>query len=276
MATVMAVRFRFARGREAMFLSHLDLMRAFTRAFRRARSPLAYSEGFNPHADLVFGLPLGVAVTSDAEYLDAGFSEAVSPRATMDAVNERMAPGLRLMGAFERAGRQNIMSQITHAAYAMRVGLAGDGVAGVDAGDVGGDGGDEDDTSVAGVDAGDGGGKGDAGNVEAVLLRAAGLFDAAQKCIVIKESKNNKREIDLKGFVQSLAAEGDTLRMTVCAGAHDNIKPDLVLAALNSLLAGQGDGSPRRMLQRLALHRAALFVQAAGGLLPPEDPRVLA
>jgi len=239
---MMAVRFRFARGREAMFLSHLDLMRAFTRAFRRARAPLAYSEGFNPHADLVFGLPLGVGVTSGAEYLDAGFSEAVSPQAVMEAVNGALPPGLCFLAAAGRAGRQNAMSQITHAAYAMRVGLA----------------------------------MGAEGDVEAALLRAAGLFGAAQKCMVMKESKNNQREIDLKGFVQALSAEGDTLRMTVCAGAHDNIKPDLVLAALNSLLARQGDGAAQPLLQRLALHREALFARFEGELLPLEDPRALA
>ena len=75
----MDVRLKYERGKEVVFISHLDLMRAFSRAFRRARIPIAYTKGFNPHAIMVFGLPLQVGVTSESEYLDISLDVSPSP-----------------------------------------------------------------------------------------------------------------------------------------------------------------------------------------------------
>src|SRR5690242_15350351 len=68
--TLANIRTKFRRSDEVKFISHLDLMKVFERAIRRARLPIAYSQGFNPHPGMVFGLPLSVGVTSDAEYGD--------------------------------------------------------------------------------------------------------------------------------------------------------------------------------------------------------------
>ena len=43
------LRVRFCRGEELKFISHLDIIRLWVRALRRARIPLEYTEGFSPH-----------------------------------------------------------------------------------------------------------------------------------------------------------------------------------------------------------------------------------
>lgn len=52
------------------FIGHLDTMRYFQKAMRRADIDIAYSTGFSPHQIMSFAAPLGVGITSDGEYLD--------------------------------------------------------------------------------------------------------------------------------------------------------------------------------------------------------------
>ena len=64
------MRFQYVIGGELRFLSHLDLVRTFERALRRAHIPVALTEGFHPKPKLSFACPLAVGITSQAEYGD--------------------------------------------------------------------------------------------------------------------------------------------------------------------------------------------------------------
>ena len=55
------------------FIGHLDCMRFFQKAIRRAKLDVAYSKGYSPHQLMSFASPLGVGVTSDGEYIDVEF-----------------------------------------------------------------------------------------------------------------------------------------------------------------------------------------------------------
>lgn len=50
------------------FIGHLDVMRYFQKALRRAGMDVAFSEGFSPHMIMSFAAPLGVGITSSGEY----------------------------------------------------------------------------------------------------------------------------------------------------------------------------------------------------------------
>ena len=64
------VRVWFKKMGMSRFVSHLDLMRAMTRALRRADVPLWYTEGFNPHPYITFALPLSLGMESLCESMD--------------------------------------------------------------------------------------------------------------------------------------------------------------------------------------------------------------
>ena len=66
----MHIRFRFAKLGKVRFTSQRDVARMWERALRRARLPLAYTEGFSPRPRLSFGLALPTGCESEAEYLD--------------------------------------------------------------------------------------------------------------------------------------------------------------------------------------------------------------
>ena len=79
-------RLLFAKNGRAKYISHLDLMRTFQRAFLRAGLEVAHTEGFNPHAFVSIPLPLSVGYSSDCELLEFG----LPPEADLDSVPERM------------------------------------------------------------------------------------------------------------------------------------------------------------------------------------------
>lgn len=117
------IRARFARGEELKYISHLDMMKLFERALRRARIPIYYSQGFNPHPQIVFGLPLSVGVTSSADYVDFGLSEDMEPRQFVETLNKQLPEGLKLLDAKIRASKSNIMASITKASYEVLVAI---------------------------------------------------------------------------------------------------------------------------------------------------------
>ena len=75
----MKIRIRFRKYGVMKFIGHLDTMRYFQKAMRRADVDIRYSEGFSPHQIMSFAAPLGVGITSDGEYLDI---EAKSTKST--------------------------------------------------------------------------------------------------------------------------------------------------------------------------------------------------
>ena len=64
------VRIRFRKVGDLQYISHLDLQRTFSRILVRAKIPMWYTKGFNPHAKVIFGLPLSVGTESECEFID--------------------------------------------------------------------------------------------------------------------------------------------------------------------------------------------------------------
>ena len=91
----MRVWIEFTKESPLRFLSHLDLMRAWQRALRRAKLPVAYSAGFNPHPKMSFASALAVGVTSEAEYLDMDFTQDLK-QGHFDRLASALPQGLRI------------------------------------------------------------------------------------------------------------------------------------------------------------------------------------
>jgi len=81
---------RFKKGEAVRFVSHLDVQRLFQRAFRRAKIPMAFSQGFNPHPVLAFATALSVGASSEAEWLDIKLAEAMQPEEFLKRVNDAL------------------------------------------------------------------------------------------------------------------------------------------------------------------------------------------
>jgi len=97
-APSMRLRIKYAKTEELRFASHLDLTRVFQRSIRRARLPVAYSEGFSPHPRVSFGPPLPLGVAGDGEYLDVSI-EAKPREGWLERLNSTFPPGVRALDA---------------------------------------------------------------------------------------------------------------------------------------------------------------------------------
>ena len=75
---MLKVRIKFRKYGVMRFIGHLDVMRYFQKAIRRAEIPIAFTTGYSPHMIMSFAQPLGVGVTSDGEYFDIEITEPIS------------------------------------------------------------------------------------------------------------------------------------------------------------------------------------------------------
>ena len=94
------IRFKFRKVGNLQFISHLDLQKAMAKVLVRAKAPLWYSKGFNPHAKLIFALPLSVGAQSECEYLDVRVERAIPPLELMEHINAELTEELRFLDAY--------------------------------------------------------------------------------------------------------------------------------------------------------------------------------
>ncbi|MDV2989040.1 MAG: TIGR03936 family radical SAM-associated protein [Dehalogenimonas sp.] len=88
------IRFRYSRGEELKYISHLDMMRLWPRVFRRAGLDMAYSEGFNAHPRLAVAAPLAVGWTSETELMEAWLENPPAASTVLGLVAARMPAGV--------------------------------------------------------------------------------------------------------------------------------------------------------------------------------------
>lgn len=112
------VRLRFTKGGPVRFISHRDVARAFERAFRIERAPLAFTEGFVPRPRVSFGLGLPTGYESEAEYLDAELTEEVDLARFAEAVSASLPEGMDVAGeAFLLPRAASLQEAVTAASY---------------------------------------------------------------------------------------------------------------------------------------------------------------
>lgn len=90
------VRIWFKKMGMSRYVSHLDLMRAMTRTVRRAKLPLWYTEGFNPHPYMTFALPLSLGMESLCESMDVRIEGDITNEGIFDLLKGAMPPGIEL------------------------------------------------------------------------------------------------------------------------------------------------------------------------------------
>lgn len=91
------LRIKFCRGEELKYISHLDTMRLWSRAFARAGIDIAYSEGFNPHPKIAIAAPMATGVTGSAELMDIVYTANYSSTYIMQAVNRKLPEGIKVL-----------------------------------------------------------------------------------------------------------------------------------------------------------------------------------
>ncbi len=94
---VQRLRIRYAKRGRLRFTSHRDFSRAFERAVFRARLPMAYSSGFNPHPRISYAGAAPTGSASEAEYLEIGLAEITDPAEIAITLDKALPPGLDVL-----------------------------------------------------------------------------------------------------------------------------------------------------------------------------------
>lgn len=214
----MKIRIKFAKYGVMKFIGHLDVMRFFQKAIRRADIDIRYSEGFSPHPVMSFAAPLGVGMESLGEYLDIEINSMTSVEEIKDALNREMPEGISILSVrILPDNAQNAMASVAAAKYWI---LASTGQ----------ENGQNDACGMRGfpID-----------RIEEKLT----AFCARERIPVIKKTKRGERELDLKPGIFELQIEEmphpftedgkryQAIYMLVDASSSGNIKPTMILEA---------------------------------------------
>ena len=103
-------RILFEKKGNAVWISHLDLMRLFQRAFKRAGLPLKHTQGFNPRPSVSIALPLSVGVESHCELLDFELERPFPYQQIQDLLNENLVEGVRVLSVYDEGAKLKNLS----------------------------------------------------------------------------------------------------------------------------------------------------------------------
>ncbi len=226
---VLKIRIKFQKSGVMKFVGHLDMMRYFQRAIRRAEIDICYSEGFSPHQKMSFASPLGVGITSDGEYLDIDVNSTKSTAESLAALNKTMVEGIRIVSYRQLPEHaKTSMAIIAAGSYTM--------------------------TYKEGYDS-------PYTYEEWKQILKEQFFDRDQ-FVILKKTKKSEREVDLKPLVFDFdVTKDDNIGFSLCVstGSTDNLKPELVISSIYEKLGLTFDPLA------FQIHRVDLYTKTEDG-----------
>jgi radical SAM-linked protein len=190
-----AVLLRYRKLEPARWLGHLDVMRAFERAFRRTDLPVAYTEGFNPRIRLAFASPLPVGVTGDREAAVVLLSGTATPQEVRDGLNSVLPSGFQILDAEAKGNSTagSVLAAYDRAEYSLTV----------------------------------------QGPAEAVRAGAEALM-TAETLPVTREKDRRIITFDARPFLHAAAAEAGAVRIIVEVRQNGGVRPSELGALLEA------------------------------------------
>lgn len=191
----MKIRIKYAKLGVLRYIGHLDVMRYFQKAIRRAGLDVAYSQGYSPHQLITFAAPLGLGVTSEGEYFDAEMNTVTTTEDMVTRLNSVMAPGMQIQDIVAlKEGAKTAMAVVAASDYIVRI--------------------REEYAS------------------KEIFLHAADTFYRQERIEVIKTTKTKETMLDIKPLIYQMQVKEDGIYLFLSAGSVENIKPELVMEAM--------------------------------------------
>lgn len=185
---------RYEKTEKTKYVSHLDFVRMFGRAMRRAHLPIAFSEGFNPHPLLTFALPLSVGYTSECEIIEIVLTGVLSPEEIVEKLNAALPDGVKILSA--HIGKSN-MKKLDIALYEVYP-----------------------EKTPAGI-------------LDFLLMK---------EIFIEKKTKSGIKEVDIRPDIKDIKVGLGKVEMILSAGSRANLKPEVVIAAMNKYIDGYESG----------------------------------
>lgn len=199
----MRLRIKFSKTGSMKFIGHLDIMRYFQKALRRAGADVAYSGGYSPHMLMSFAQPLGLGATSTGEYFDLDVNSCRSTREFQDLLNRQMVPEIQVLQVVKIPEDKASKGMTLVAAADYQVDFRYPSVFPAD------------------------------------WKEHLSGFLSQEQIPVIRQGKNGEREWDIRPYLYAMEAQGEELFLRLSAGSRNNLKPETVLEALSAYLGVQ-------------------------------------
>lgn len=209
----MKARIKFRKYGVMKFIGHLDVMRYFQKAMRRAEIPIAFTKGFSPHMIMSFANPLGVGLTSDGEYFDIELTQPIASDDAVSRLNAVMVEGMEVINFVQIPEEKKST-----------------GMAIIEAADY---------LAIPKIK--------DAEFSEEELSR----FLSQNEILVVKQTKKSEKEVNIRPWILALEKRGQDVYMKVCAGSAINLKPELVISALFKMKNSDQDAENNYSYHRL-------------------------
>lgn len=202
----MKARIKFRKYGALRFIGHLDVMRYFQKLLRRAEIPVAYTSGYSPHMIMSFASPLGIGLTSDGEYFDIELKEPISSREAVRRMNAATVEGIDILSFWQIAEEKKWtgMAIVTAADYLAKWKCT-----------------DTMGYSVPGNP-----------SFDEILSERLPAFLKQPEILVLKQTKRSEKEVDIRPLIYRMESRKDGIFMRLAAGSVQNLKPELVMAAL--------------------------------------------
>ncbi len=210
----MKARIKFRKYGVMKFIGHLDVMRYFQKAIRRAGIPIAYTGGYSPHMIMSFAQPLGVGVTSDGEYLDIELKEPITSEKALKQLNDVMVEGMEIVSFREISEEKKASGMTIVAAADYRVTLL---------------------ESVKTSDI--------TRPLPADWNERIQTFLEQPEITVLKKTKRSEKEVNIRPMIFRMEVlpgeqgkESDSIYLFLATGSEQNLKPDLVMETFLSYI----------------------------------------
>jgi len=204
------VRIKYTKSGSMKYIGHLDVMRFFQKAVKRAGLDIAYSQGFSPHQLMSFAAPLALGVTSEGEYFDAEFNSLVSSDEFVRRFNEQMVEGMAVNDVILLPDNaKNSMSIVAGSDYYVTILDRDENIFSAPK-----------DNSISYEER------------KIKLLAAVPHLLEKDTVEVLRKTKKNEKIEDIKPGIFKLTVDDDKIYMFLATGSEYNLKPESVIEAL--------------------------------------------
>ncbi len=198
----MKVRIKFRKFGVLKFIGHLDVMRYFQKAIRRAEIPIAFTGGFSPHMIMSFANPLGVGLTSDGEYVDIELERPIASKEAVRRLNETGANGIDVVSFVEipddkKAGGMAIVAAADYLVSSKKDAFP-----------------------------------------ENWKEFGTAFMQQTSVCVV-KKTKKSEKEVDILPMIHQFEVRDNGIFMQLAAGSEENLKPGLVMEAFHQFVGAE-------------------------------------
>lgn len=211
----MKARIKFRKYGAMRFIGHLDVMRFFQKAMRRAGIPIAFTGGYSPHMIMSFAQPLGVGITSDGEYLDIELKEEIDGTEAVRRLNEVMVEGMEVVNFVPIPEDKKSSGMTIVAAAGYRATLL------------------ESARSAEIVK-----------EIPTVWKTKIEEFMGQESIVVLKRTKRSETETDIRPMIYQMQWNADGIYLFLAAGSERNLKPDLVMGAFIEFVGEEPERVP--------------------------------